>query len=92
MSMKEVNLRPRNDNVLVRIVEIGQNDAGIAIPQISIQGKEFRVVAVGKNVVDLEPGLKVLMIGRQGTEYFPLPNSTDLIIIDQKNVVLVYEE
>ena len=89
--MSEFSLRPRNDYCLIQIIDLGETPAGIAIPQISIEGKEFRVVAVGPQVEDLEPGDKVLMTGRQGIDYFPLPRSNDLFVIKQEHVVLVDE-
>ena len=86
---EQIDFRPRNDYVLIRIVELGQNPAGIAIPQISAQGKEFHVVAVGPDVEDLDVGDKVLMLGSKNTTYFELPNSKDLIVMKEENVVLV---
>ena len=83
--------KPRNDWCLVRIVDLGEV-RGIAMPDTAIQGKEFVIVAVGEEVDDLEAGNKVLMMGKQAVEFFPLPNSKDLIVIKQEHVVLVQEE
>lgn len=83
-----VNMVPRNDMALVRIVDIGQA-RGIAMPEVSIQGKEFIVVAVGPKVEKLESGDKVLMIGNVGDNYYPLPDCKDLIVIKETNCVLV---
>lgn len=87
--MSQFPFRPRNDYCLVEIVDVGETSTGIAIPQISIEGKEFYVRAVGSEVDDLEPGDRVLMIGKQGTEYFPLPRSNKLLMIKQEYIVLV---
>ena len=83
-------MQPRNDYVLVEIKNIGETGAGIKLPQNAIEGKEFIVKAVGPAVVDLEPGDKVLMIGHQGTNYYPLPGRHDLIVIRQECVVLKF--
>ncbi len=83
------SFRPRNDYVLIRIVEVGETPSGIAIPQISIEGKEFHIVALGPKVEDLKIGDKVLMVGQQGVDFFPLPRSKDLIMIREEHVVLV---
>jgi len=88
----EVKFRPRNDFVLVKIIDLGVNEAGIAMPQMSIQGKRFEVVAIGPDVEDLHVGESVLMIGQVGDNYYPLPNSKDLLVIRQENVVLIFEE
>mgnify|MGYP001568891782 CR=1 FL=1 len=82
-------LQPRNDWVLIEIVEVGETPSGIAIPQISVEGKEFYVRNVGPKVEDLVIGNRVLMIGRQGVDYFPLPRSSTLFMIQEKQVVLV---
>ena len=39
--------KPRNDYVLVKIVDLGETPSGIATPQTSIHGKEFHVLADG---------------------------------------------
>jgi len=82
----------RNDFVLIRVVDVGMSEGGVAIPQISIQGKEFHVEAVGPDVNELEVGDKVMMIGKQWNEYYPLPNCKDLLVIKQEFIVLVLEE
>ena len=84
--------RPRNDFVLVRIVELGETKSGIAVQQISIQGKQFVVVAIGPLVEDLKVGDKVMMIGKVGDQYYPLPNYKDLLVISEQNVVLILED
>ena len=82
-------LQPRNDWVLIEIVELGETPSGIAIPQISVEGKEFYVRNIGSKVKDLEVGDRVLMIGMQGVNYYPLPNSSTLFVIKEENVILV---
>lgn len=80
--------QPRNDSVLVRIIDLSVTPTGIQLPDASIEGKEFLVEAIGPTVKDLEPGDKVLMLGKQGVEFFPLPNSKNLIVLKQEYVVL----
>ena len=85
-----ITYRPRNDQVLVRIVPV-EDVRGIKMPQVSIEGKNFRVEAMGPKVEGLSVGDHVLMIGRKGTEYYPLPNCNDLLIIRQEFVALIVE-
>ncbi len=87
-----VRYRPRNDLVLVRKIDVGQTREGIMMPEVSIQGKKFQVEAMGPDVDDLDVGDFVMMIGKPGDDYYPLPNENDLIVIHQKNVALVVEE
>ena len=83
--------RPRNDYVLIRTTQAGISKTGLAFPDISLQGKEHIVHAVGPAVEGLKVGEKVLMVGKMGEDYAYLPNSKDLFIIKQANIVLVYE-
>lgn len=87
-----MNYKIRNDYVLVRIVDVGQTEKGVAVPEISIHGKEFVVEGFGPDVVGLKKGDKVLMIGKEGVSYYPLPNKRDLIILKEENVVLILGE
>jgi len=86
-----VKWKPRNDYVLIRVVDLGSTPGGIVVSDYSIEGKEFVIVAVGEQVKGLVSGDKVLMLGTQGVNYFPLPNSKDLIVMKQEHVVLVQE-
>ena len=84
--------RPRNDWVLVRI---HRHDfvKGIRMPQVAIEGKQFVIEAVGPQVEGLQPGDTVLMVGsKAGAEFYPLPNSVDLLVIREEFVALVMEE
>lgn len=81
--------RCRNDFVLVRVVDLGKTESGIALPNMAMQGKEFHVVSVGPKVQDLHVGDKVFMIGTKNSHYFELPQSKDLIIIKEEYAVLV---
>lgn len=85
-------MQAREDWCLIRIVEIGHNPSGIAIPQFSVEGKRFEVVSVGDKVSNLKPGDNVLMTGRPNVNYFQVPNTSDLIVIKQEFVVLVVTE
>lgn len=84
--------KPRNDYVLVRKILRNLTPSGIAVPNKSAQGADYRIVAWGPDVKDLEVGQNVLMVGQVGLDYAYLPNSSDLCIIKQANIVLVYDE
>jgi len=91
------NYRCRNDNVLIRCVKLDQTHAGLVMPDTSVHGKEFHVVAKGPNVVDLEVGDKVLVTadakktdeGDLVVSYYPLPNDKDYFVVGQKYVALI---
>jgi hypothetical protein len=85
-------MQPRNDYVLIEIKNIGETGAGIALPQNAIEGKEFIVKAFGDKVKGLEVGDKVLMIGHQGTNYYPLPGRHDLLVIREECVVMRFNK
>ncbi len=88
----KMTFRVRGDNVLVCIHNKGEVN-GIAMPDVSIQGKEFLVVAKGPDVgEDLNVGDMVLMLGAKNVTYFEVPFEPKLIIIKQEFVVLVLEE
>jgi hypothetical protein len=90
MSLK-LRFQPRNDYVLIRRVTLGETPTGIAVADGTIEGVEHRVSAFGPDVKGLEVGDSVLLIGTLGSDYGFLPNSRDLLITKQQNVVLVYQ-
>ena len=83
---------PRNDYVLVRKVMLGETPSGIAVADGTIEGMEYRVVAVGPKVKGLLEDDRVLMIGTIGQDIAYLPNSRDLMLTKETNVALVYAE
>ena len=85
----ERSYRPRNDWVLIRIRNVDKNAAGIVLPQISAQSKEFAVIAYGPDVQDLETGDKVVLSGMRDVTYFEVPAEPELILVKQENVVVV---
>lgn len=85
--MEKVTYAPRNEMVLIRILDVGMI-RGVALPQISVQGKRYLVEAVGHKVENLDVGDEVLMIGKEGAEYYPLSNHSDLLVIHQIHCVL----
>ncbi len=82
---------PRNDFVLFRLVD-RQMVRGVYVPQISAQGKERIIEAIGPKVEDLKVGDKVFVIGQMGEDVVALPNDKDLFLTKQTNVVLIVEE
>src|SRR5271166_1538139 len=79
---------PRNDNVLVRLINLGVTGKGIAMPDAAEQGKELIVLAVGPLVSEefLKIGDKCLVIG-EGTHN--LANCADLFITQEKNIPII---
>lgn len=90
-SKKEKSMiKPRNDMVLVRMVKRGESKGGIAMPDISAEGTDYIVEAIGPKVVGLDVGDKILPIGRRGVEWDMLPEETDLFILKEVNIPLIY--
>lgn len=85
-------LAPRNDYVIVRRVMLGQTPGGVLTPDTSIEGVEHVIAAIGPKVENLNIGDKVLIIGTLGKDYGFLPNSKDLFVTKESNVVLVYKD
>lgn len=83
---------PRNDFVLIRIIQLDESPGGIVLPQISLEGKQYVVEAIGPKVEDLQIGDRVLMIGTAGEDYGYVPNRMDLLVIKQANIVIVFRE
>ena len=81
---------PRNEYVLIRRVLLGQTPGGVLTPDNSIEGVKHIVEAVGPKVEHLSEGDDVLIIGTKGQDYGFLPNSKDLFITKESNVVLIY--
>ena len=90
--MSNVTFKPRNDMVLLRMVDVGISKGGVHIPQISDHGKEYHVVAIGPKVEGLAIGDKVMAAGRVNVDFAFLPGFKDLFIIKQDNVQMVYTE
>jgi hypothetical protein len=87
--MNDKVARPRNDMVLIRIVDLGMTKGGLATPNIGTQGKEYHVIAFGPKVEDLRVGDKVQVTGKKGVDWDLLPKSTDTFITKQDNVLIV---
>ena len=87
-----VTYRPRNDYVLIKIIDLGKSKAGVLIPEICIEGKEFHVLAKGPDVQNLEVGDKVLCIGKKGEDYGYLPARSDVFLTKQANCVLIFDD
>lgn len=82
--------KPRNDFVLVRKIQLGKTPSGIHVGDETDEGLEFRVVAAGPKVTDLKKDDKVLVIAARDSFMF-LPNSKDLFVTRQDNILLTYE-
>jgi len=89
--MFELVYKPRNDNVIIRVVVV-EESRGIAMPQNSVQGKKYVVVAFGENVKELVVGDRVFLTGVQKVDWDFLPNSHDLLIVKEANVLTRIEE
>ena len=81
----------RNDYCLIRMTQIGESN-GIAIPEVSIEGKQFHVIAKGPKVEQLEVGDRVLMVGKLNDTYWEVPGVRNLLLIKEQNVVLILRE
>ena len=93
MSMSKKDLtkhyHPRNDWVLIRIVDIDMTESGIVIPQVSEEGKQFHVISFGPKVENLAVGDIVLLSGLRDVHYFEVPGVQNLMLIQQGLVVAV---
>lgn len=83
--------RCRNDNVLLRIINIG-SVGSVLIPEISAAGKEFRVVAMGPKVEGLKLNDRVLPSGSKGALYYELPFDKNLIIVRECDISIVFDD
>ena len=88
----KLEYRPRNDYCLIRRDTLGRTPSGIAVGDETLEGIEHVVVAKGPDVVDLEIGDKVMMIGSKGEDYAFVPRERNLLVIKQANIILVYKE
>ncbi len=86
-----MSMIPRGDFVIVKISTV-DTVKGIAMPECSIQGQEFHVVAFGPKVENLEVGDKIMMTGQLGVDYSFIPNNDKHLIIREANIVLVFKE
>jgi len=85
-------LRPRGEYVLLRLKRPGQTPTGIAVPDDSVEGHTWFILAVGPQVGDLEPGQRVLIMGAVGQDIAHVPNQKDIYITKQQNILLVVAE
>lgn len=86
-----VTYKPRNDFVVIKISKV-DTLRGIAVPENSIEGMEFSIVAFGPKVEGLKSGDKVMILGKLGDDYGFIPGSRQLIVTKESNVALVVEE
>lgn len=88
-AMASEGLAPRNDYVLLRLVEIDKTDGGVVLPERSNEAKEWHVVACGPKVTDLQPGDIVMPIGAMGEDIARVPRSKSLYITREANILIV---
>ena len=82
---------PRNDRVLCRIVKIDLV-RGMIMPDISQEGSQYIVEAVGPLVTDIKVGDKVLASGIKDVHWGFVPGHSDLFVIGEKDIPLIYVE
>jgi hypothetical protein len=92
MQTKRFHLRPRNDMVVLRLRDLGISEGGVAIPEASREGKEWRVVAVGSKVEGLKPNDRVEPMGEIGQDIARIPGYKGFYILKEVNILLVHEE
>ncbi len=86
-----IKYRPRADFVLFRVIDLGRSEGGVAIPDISAEGKANFVIAVGPDVKDISPGDRVLIIGTPGQDVISLPREKGMMVTKAANCVLFVE-
>lgn len=84
----KVKFYPRNDHLLIEIVDVELSKGGVAIPQTSMQGKRFIVREVGADVEDVERGDEVMLAGQRNVTYFEIPQHPNMIVTKQEHAVL----
>lgn len=84
-----VKYRPRNDKVLLRVIDRGQTESGLQLPQQSQEGQEVIVLAVGPKVEDLKKGDRVIIISEEGGGPTHLRGEKDLYVVKESEVALV---
>lgn len=82
---------PRNDFVLIRIVEVDKSEGGVVLPSMSQQSKSYRVVAFGPKVTDLKVGDEVQMMGAVGEDIALLPREKGLCVTKEQNIIYVIQ-
>lgn len=93
MGMKvKTTFHPRGNAVICRLIQLDKDkETGLYLPQVSQEGKQHVVVAVGPDVKGLEPGDKVLAMGTFRVDWDFLPGFRDLFII-RENLCLKFTE
>ncbi len=86
-----VTYKPRNDFVIFRTVKVDKV-RGIAMPDFTEEGEEYRIVACGPKVENLQVDDKVHIIGKFRENWMLLPGSCKYGITRETNIAVVYED
>jgi len=85
-------IKCRNDRILVQI-KTREEFHGLKMPENSVEGKEYYIVAVGPDVKDLNPGDQVMIDSMEAIgEWAYLPGYSDFMFNGQKHAPLVLVE
>lgn len=88
--MSVLTYKPRNDFVIIK-KQKRDKVRGLHMPEASAEGVDFIIHSMGPAVENLEIGQKVMIAGKYGEEYFPVPGEADLIVIKQELVIYTIE-
>jgi hypothetical protein len=100
-SSKEMNsmagmFHPRNDFVLLRLIQADKSAGGVVLPEKTQEGVRWKVVEVGPDVKGLEEGQLCFIIGTLGEDVVALPRgfpgAKGLVVTRQSNVVLILDD
>jgi hypothetical protein len=83
--------KARGSSVVVRL-EVLEQSGGIKLPEKSPEGKLWFVDSVGEKVENLKVGDQVEPNGEQNVDWAFIPRFPNLIVINERNIVLTYEK
>jgi hypothetical protein len=83
---------PRGPFCVIRVTHIDTNAAGLALSQSSAEAKQFHVESIGPAVKELQPGDRVLMVGKRNEQFWDIPGHNGLMLVKEEAVSLVITE